>query len=163
MPWAFRISSTSRSCTCRCRSAAHVEFDGAIPAGQGAGILGATPLHKGLSGRAGLCARRSTRTTCRPVYGRRLRTEPLRRARQDRPDRGPSQSRVLPGTSRSVARSLRSTSIPGQDSHWGIATTVWGMPDLDSMDRVPNTPVLAINRPDGDGWWPGHRGPEAAG
>ena len=39
---------------------------------------------------------------------------------------------------------------PGQNSHWGIATTVWGMPDLDSMDRIPNTPVLAINRPDGD-------------
>ena len=39
---------------------------------------------------------------------------------------------------------------PGQRSHWGIATTVWGMPDLDSMNRVPNTPVLAINRPDGD-------------
>ena len=39
---------------------------------------------------------------------------------------------------------------PGQASHWGIATTVWGMPDLDSMDRIPNTPVLAINRPDGE-------------
>lgn len=39
---------------------------------------------------------------------------------------------------------------PGQASHWGIATTVWGMPDLDSMGRIPNTPVLAINRPDGE-------------
>ncbi len=38
---------------------------------------------------------------------------------------------------------------PGQNSHWGIATTVWGMPDLDSMDRIPNTPVLAVNRSDG--------------
>ena len=39
---------------------------------------------------------------------------------------------------------------PGERSHWGIATTVWGMPDLDSMGRVPNTPALAINRQDGD-------------
>jgi N-acetylated-alpha-linked acidic dipeptidase len=39
---------------------------------------------------------------------------------------------------------------PGQRSHWGIATTVWGMPDLDSMANIPNTSVLAINRPDGD-------------
>jgi len=39
---------------------------------------------------------------------------------------------------------------PGERIHWGIATTVWGMPDLDSMHRIPNTPVVAINRPDGD-------------
>jgi hypothetical protein len=39
---------------------------------------------------------------------------------------------------------------PGRAAHWGIATTIWGMPDLDSMARVPNTPVLAIGRPDGD-------------
>lgn len=39
---------------------------------------------------------------------------------------------------------------PGQRVHWGIATTVWGTPDLDSMRRIPQTPVVAINRADGD-------------
>lgn len=39
---------------------------------------------------------------------------------------------------------------PGQDIHWGICTTIWGAPDLDSASRQPRTPVVALNRPDGD-------------
>lgn len=39
---------------------------------------------------------------------------------------------------------------PGVDIHWGTCTTVWGAPDLDSDPRQPKTPVININRPDGD-------------
>ncbi len=39
---------------------------------------------------------------------------------------------------------------PGVDIHWGTCTTIWGAPDLDSDPRQPNTPVVNINRPDGD-------------
>ncbi|MFW6097581.1 MAG: M28 family peptidase [Chloroflexota bacterium] len=39
---------------------------------------------------------------------------------------------------------------PGEDIHWGICTTIWGAPDLDSAGRQPRTPVIAINRPDGE-------------
>jgi len=39
---------------------------------------------------------------------------------------------------------------PGQEIHWGICTSIWGAPDLDSAPRQPRTPVIAINRPDGD-------------
>jgi N-acetylated-alpha-linked acidic dipeptidase len=39
---------------------------------------------------------------------------------------------------------------PGVDIHWGTCTTVWGAPDLDSDPRQPKTPVVNINRPDGD-------------
>lgn len=39
---------------------------------------------------------------------------------------------------------------PGEDIHWGICTTIWGAPDLDSAPRQPRTPVAAINRPDGE-------------
>lgn len=38
----------------------------------------------------------------------------------------------------------------GEDIHWGICTTIWGAPDLDSAHRQPRTPVVAINRPDGE-------------
>lgn len=39
---------------------------------------------------------------------------------------------------------------PGEDIHWGICTTIWGAPDLDSAARQPHTPVININRPDGE-------------
>jgi hypothetical protein len=39
---------------------------------------------------------------------------------------------------------------PGVDIHWGICTTIWGAPDLDNMERQPRTPVISINRPDGE-------------
>ena len=39
---------------------------------------------------------------------------------------------------------------PGVDIHWGTCTTIWGAPDLDSDPRQPKTPVININRPDGD-------------
>ena len=38
---------------------------------------------------------------------------------------------------------------PGTYIHEGICTTIWGTPDLDSMKRQPNIPVLAVNNPDG--------------
>ncbi len=39
---------------------------------------------------------------------------------------------------------------PGVDIHWGICTTIWGAPDLDNYRDQPRTPVIAINRPDGE-------------
>ncbi|MDQ7034923.1 MAG: M28 family peptidase [Anaerolineae bacterium] len=39
---------------------------------------------------------------------------------------------------------------PGVDIHWSICTTIWGAPDLDNHHRQPTTPVLSINRQDGD-------------
>jgi N-acetylated-alpha-linked acidic dipeptidase len=39
---------------------------------------------------------------------------------------------------------------PGVDIHWGICTTIWGAPDLDNAQRQPRTPVISINRPDGE-------------
>lgn len=39
---------------------------------------------------------------------------------------------------------------PGDDIHWGICTTIWGAPDLDSGPRQPSTPVIGISRPDGE-------------
>ncbi len=39
---------------------------------------------------------------------------------------------------------------PGERIHEGITTTSWGSPDLNSLGRVPEIPILAINKPDGD-------------
>jgi len=39
---------------------------------------------------------------------------------------------------------------PGVDVHWGICTTIWGMPDLDDLPRKPGIPAVAVNKPDGD-------------
>jgi peptidase M28-like protein len=39
---------------------------------------------------------------------------------------------------------------PGTAIHEGICTTIWGAPDLDSVERMPAIPVIAINRPDGE-------------
>lgn len=38
---------------------------------------------------------------------------------------------------------------PGDAIHEGICTTIWGTPDLASMERQPNIPVVAVNNPDG--------------
>ena len=40
---------------------------------------------------------------------------------------------------------------PGVDIHWGICTTIWGVPDLDDLPRKPKVPVVAVNNPDGAG------------
>ncbi len=39
---------------------------------------------------------------------------------------------------------------PGLDIHWGICTTVWGVPDLDDLPRKPNVVAVAVNQPDGE-------------
>ena len=39
---------------------------------------------------------------------------------------------------------------PGIDIHWGICTTIWGVPDLDDLPRKPGIPALAVNKPDGE-------------
>lgn len=38
---------------------------------------------------------------------------------------------------------------PGERIHEGICTDIWGAPDLDSLGRQPDLPVLAISRSDG--------------
>jgi Zn-dependent M28 family amino/carboxypeptidase len=38
---------------------------------------------------------------------------------------------------------------PGERIHEGVCTTIWGSPDLDSMGRQPNIPILAVNNPEG--------------
>ncbi|MEM8825286.1 MAG: M28 family peptidase, partial [Pseudomonadota bacterium] len=39
---------------------------------------------------------------------------------------------------------------PGIDIHWGICTTIWGVPDLDDLPRKPGIPAVAVNKPDGE-------------
>lgn len=39
---------------------------------------------------------------------------------------------------------------PGDSVHEGNCTTVWGAPTHDSLSRRPRTPVVCINRPDGE-------------
>lgn len=38
---------------------------------------------------------------------------------------------------------------PGVDRHWGICSSIWGTPDLDSLPRKPRIPVAAVSQPDG--------------
>ena len=38
---------------------------------------------------------------------------------------------------------------PGVDIHWGICTSIWGMPEYDNLDNKPNIPVVAVNLDDG--------------
>lgn len=38
---------------------------------------------------------------------------------------------------------------PGDYIHEGICTSIWGTPDLDSMNRQPNIPVVAVSNPSG--------------
>ncbi len=39
---------------------------------------------------------------------------------------------------------------PGEAIHESIVTTIWGTPDLDSVDRQPQLPVLGVNHRDGE-------------
>jgi N-acetylated-alpha-linked acidic dipeptidase len=39
---------------------------------------------------------------------------------------------------------------PGERIHEGICTSIWGSPDLDSVERKPTIPVVAVSRPDGE-------------
>ena len=39
---------------------------------------------------------------------------------------------------------------PGVRIHWGICTPIWGAPGEAQLAEKPATPVVAINRPDGD-------------
>ncbi|MBA2303659.1 MAG: M28 family peptidase [Acidobacteria bacterium] len=39
---------------------------------------------------------------------------------------------------------------PGRNIHEGICTSIWGAPTADSIERKPTTPVVCINRPDGE-------------
>ncbi|HET8628163.1 MAG TPA: M28 family peptidase [Thermomicrobiales bacterium] len=38
---------------------------------------------------------------------------------------------------------------PGERIHEGICTTIWGAPDLDSVERQPTLPVISVNHGDG--------------
>ena len=38
---------------------------------------------------------------------------------------------------------------PGKNPHWGIASTVWGSPDLHDLPRKPNFVVVSVSHPDG--------------
>ncbi|HEY0876434.1 MAG TPA: M28 family peptidase [Vicinamibacterales bacterium] len=38
---------------------------------------------------------------------------------------------------------------PGQNIHEGICTPIWGAPTAESIERKPKTPVVSINKPDG--------------
>lgn len=38
----------------------------------------------------------------------------------------------------------------GVNVHWGICTPIWGAPDESRLAQKPSTPIVAINRPDGD-------------
>ena len=39
---------------------------------------------------------------------------------------------------------------PGVDIHWGICTSIWGMPEYDSLENKPNIPVVAVNLESGN-------------
>ena len=39
---------------------------------------------------------------------------------------------------------------PGPWIHWGICTPIWGAPGEAQLAAKPSTPIVAINRPDGD-------------
>ena len=38
---------------------------------------------------------------------------------------------------------------PGVDIHWGICTTIWGIPGLDDVARIPGLPAAAVNAESG--------------
>jgi Peptidase family M28 len=39
---------------------------------------------------------------------------------------------------------------PGEAIHEGICTSIWGTPTLSSLDRKPKSPIVCVNRPDGE-------------
>src|SRR4051794_13873116 len=38
---------------------------------------------------------------------------------------------------------------PGERIHEGVCTTIWGSPDLETMERQPAVPIIAVNRSQG--------------
>lgn len=63
-----------------------------------------------------------------------------------------TEGMALPGKVADVTASGAVAAIfinPGERIHEGICTTIWGTPDLDSWDRQPGIPVLAVNHADG--------------
>lgn len=38
---------------------------------------------------------------------------------------------------------------PGERSHWGFCTPIWGAPDLNNMKQQPRIPIVSISNPDG--------------
>ncbi len=38
----------------------------------------------------------------------------------------------------------------GKNIHWGICTPIWGMPTDENLGQKPKTPVVAVNRSDGE-------------
>jgi peptidase M28-like protein len=58
----------------------------------------------------------------------------------------------MPGTVQAFERRGAVAQIyihPGRQIHEGICTSIWGAPTSDSLARKPKTPVVCINRPDG--------------
>ncbi len=39
---------------------------------------------------------------------------------------------------------------PGEPIHEGICTSIWGTPTLSSLERKPKSPIVCVNRPDGE-------------
>ena len=39
---------------------------------------------------------------------------------------------------------------PGVDIHWGICTSIWGIPEYDGLENKPNIPVVAVNLESGN-------------
>lgn len=63
-----------------------------------------------------------------------------------------TEGMALPGKVADVTASGAVAAIfinPGERIHEGICTTIWGTPDLESRERQPNIPVLAVNHADG--------------
>ena len=59
----------------------------------------------------------------------------------------------MPGTVRAFERRGAVAQIfihPGQDIHEGICTPIWGAPTHESIARKPRTPVVCVNKPDGE-------------
>src|SRR5262249_42132975 len=59
----------------------------------------------------------------------------------------------MPGTVQACQRrgAIAQISIPpGERIHEGICTPIWGAPTLESIASKPSTPVVCINKPDGD-------------
>jgi hypothetical protein len=59
----------------------------------------------------------------------------------------------MPGKVNEIARHGAVAAVfvgPGERIHEGVCTTIWGSPDLDSIDRQPNIPIIAVNNPEGN-------------
>src|SRR5262245_20628670 len=59
----------------------------------------------------------------------------------------------MPGTVQAFERRGAIAQIyihPGQNIHEGICTSIWGAPTAEALSRKPRTPVVCINRPDGE-------------